>query len=87
MLKRGEAAVNNYNRLAYTDEDKMILCQYEGATTPAKLFSKFNKDSKLNCTSSAFNCSKTTSASRKKDNWKSKNIELILMQLLEHENH
>ena len=30
--------------VSYTDDDKMILQQFEGASTPTKMFSKFLQD-------------------------------------------
>ncbi len=32
--------------LTYTDNDKMVLRQFEGATVPAKVYSKFTQDTK-----------------------------------------
>ncbi len=37
---------NSLDELRYTAQDKMILCQFEGASIPAKLFSKFTQDTK-----------------------------------------
>lgn len=38
LLKANKIASNDCSPLAYTSEDKMLLCQYEGVTIPAKLF-------------------------------------------------
>jgi hypothetical protein len=37
---------NSLDKLRYTAQDKMILRQFEGASIPAKLFSKFTQDTK-----------------------------------------
>ena len=46
MLNRHELDDNNLSRLTYTDHDKMIICQFEGAAMPAKMYSKFTQDNK-----------------------------------------
>ncbi len=44
LLTSEEKASCDTSRLSYTDDDKMILWQFEGAATPAKMFSKFLQD-------------------------------------------
>ena len=47
LLTPQEKNSNDLNRLTYTEKDKTILRQYEGATAPAKVFSLFTQDRKL----------------------------------------
>ncbi len=44
LLTADEVSSEDYSRFSYTDEEKMILCQFEGAATAAKAFSKFTQD-------------------------------------------
>ncbi len=44
LLTADEVSSEDYSRLSYTDEEKMILCQFKGAATAAKVFSKFTQD-------------------------------------------
>ncbi len=44
LLTSDEKDSEDKSRVSYTDEDKMILRQFEGAATPAKNFSKFLQD-------------------------------------------
>jgi hypothetical protein len=44
LLTANEVSLEDYSRLSYTDEEKMILCQFEGAATAAMVFSKFTQD-------------------------------------------
>jgi hypothetical protein len=41
MVKESECESNNLNRLTYTQQDKKILRQFEGAAGPAKHLSLF----------------------------------------------
>ena len=41
ILSWAEVQSNDLSRLNYTDHDKMVLRQFEGAAIPAKKFSKF----------------------------------------------
>ena len=47
MLKESERESNDLSRLTYTQEDKMILRQFEGAAAPAKYFCLFLQDKKF----------------------------------------
>ena len=44
LLTSDEKESEDKSRVSYTDDDKMILRQFEGAATPAKMFSKFLQD-------------------------------------------
>ncbi len=44
LLTADEVSSEDYSRLSYTDEEKMILHQFEGAATAAKVFSKLTQD-------------------------------------------
>ena len=44
MLSWAKVESNNVSRLNYTDHDKMVLRQFEGAAILAKKFSKLTKD-------------------------------------------
>ena len=44
LLTSDEKESEDKSRVSYTDDDKMILWQFEGAATPAKMFSKFLQD-------------------------------------------
>jgi hypothetical protein len=44
IVAADEVSSEDYSRLSYTDEEKMILCQFEGAATAAMVFSKFTQD-------------------------------------------
>ncbi len=44
LLTADEVSSEDYSRLSYTHDEKMILCQFEGAATAAKVFSKFTQD-------------------------------------------
>lgn len=41
LLTAAEIASNDLFRVSYTDHDKAVLQQFEGASMPAKKFSKF----------------------------------------------
>lgn len=45
-LKANEIGLNDFSHLAYFDEDKILFCQYESATMPAKFLSKFTRKNK-----------------------------------------
>ena len=47
MVKESERESNDLSRLTYTQEDKMILRQFEGAAAPAKYFCLFLQDKKF----------------------------------------
>ena len=44
LLTSSEIASNDFSRVSYTDRDKVVLQQFEGASIPAKKFSKFTQD-------------------------------------------
>jgi hypothetical protein len=44
LLTSDKEEFGDISHLSYTDDDKMILQQFEGAATPAKKFSKFLQD-------------------------------------------
>jgi hypothetical protein len=44
LLTSDEKHSEDKSRVSYTDDDKMILWQFEGAATPAEMFSKFLQD-------------------------------------------
>jgi hypothetical protein len=44
LLTTDKKALGDTSRLCYTDDYKMIFQQFEGAATPAKIFSKFLHD-------------------------------------------
>ena len=45
-LTAAEIASNDFSRVSYTDHDKAVLRQFEGASMPAKKFSKFTQDNR-----------------------------------------
>jgi hypothetical protein len=45
-LTAAEIAFNDFSRVAYTKRDKAALRQFEGASMPAKKFSKFTQDNR-----------------------------------------
>jgi hypothetical protein len=45
-LTAAEIASNVFSRVAYTKRDKAVLRQFEGASMPAKKFSKFTQDNR-----------------------------------------
>ena len=47
LLTPQEKNSNDLSRLTYTEKDKTIIRQYEGAAAPAKVFSLFTQDRKL----------------------------------------
>jgi hypothetical protein len=44
LLTSEEKTSGDMSHLSYTDDDKMISWQFEGAATPAKILSKFLQD-------------------------------------------
>ena len=44
MLTQEEREHNNYSRLTYTELDKRVMRQYEGAAAPAKRLSKVTQE-------------------------------------------
>jgi len=46
LLNASEIASNDFSRVTYTDCDKVVLRQFEGASVPAKKFSKFTQDNR-----------------------------------------
>jgi hypothetical protein len=45
-LTAAEIVSNDFSRVSYTDHDKAVLRQFEGASMPAKKFSKFTQDNR-----------------------------------------
>jgi hypothetical protein len=45
-LTAAEIVSNDFSRVAYTKRDKAVLRQFEGASMPAKKFSKFTQDNR-----------------------------------------
>ena len=64
MLTADERNSGDLSRLTYTEEDKMIIRQYEGAATAAKTFSKFTQDRRDTWSYVLFELRKVISTSR-----------------------